>query len=190
MSNSGKSKDEAEKLFEENLGLPYFVLLRYFPKYRDDEDMLQVALIAAWEAIRDYDKERASVSSLIVVAVRNALLTEIRSRKRQKRSKDNEISMEDTLPNTNIRGDKELKVCDKLAADLYEDEIEEKIDTNDLISTVFRDLTQRNRQIFQMFLSGFSLKEIGDQYGITRQRVNQVIKTIRSKFEEEKRKRR
>jgi RNA polymerase sigma factor (sigma-70 family) len=76
-----RSKEEAEKLFQENMPIFYYGIKRYLPKLVSDygccvdaDDLRQACLVGYWRACQKYDASKSELSTYAMKAMLNAAL--------------------------------------------------------------------------------------------------------------------
>lgn len=65
-------------------------------------------------------------------------------------------------------------------------ELEKKFEIDQVTSNIYNLLTPRQREVLSMRLEGYTLQEIGQKFGITRERVRQILKRIINKAKSKK----
>lgn len=157
-----KSLEQKHKLFHENMGLPKFTLRKYFNTLTFDEDLLQVANLALWNACLNFDETRGTAfSTYAVKSIRIGVIAEINSRQKEKQLK--EVVLENEEKDIRLMADP-FSLSDKML------EIEIPY------------LDDREKEIVHLRLLGESCTEIGDKLGISRQRVHKILQTIFAKI--------
>lgn len=99
--------EAVEELLNENMRLVYFVMRRQFSSLAGDQDLIQEGLIGLWKACLSYDgREGVKFSSFAIPCIRNAILMELRKRRRAPAAisldaplgdSDGDFSLADTL---------------------------------------------------------------------------------------------
>ena len=70
----------------ENKKLVYFIINKYYPERRNDEDIIQVGMIGLWKAIELFDESKGyKFSTFATTVIRNAIKQELRSEKTDSR---------------------------------------------------------------------------------------------------------
>ncbi len=68
----------------ENERLVWFVINRFFKKYRNDDDVIQAARIGLWRAQEGFDEtSNTAFSTYAVASIRNNIIIELRFRSRK-----------------------------------------------------------------------------------------------------------
>lgn len=153
-------RSEAEKLFEQNMGLVPATISRCFPPMEGDEDMLQVGYIGLWRACTHYQPEKSKFVTFAITCIKNALKHELVYKSWPKRAGET-ISFDDII---NDKGD--LVISRK------------GIDWLD-VDGILEELCERDRRILSMRLRDMEYRDIGKQIGISRTMVGNRIKVIR-----------
>ena len=74
------TSEEVGREIERHQRLVYYVIYRYFPYLRDDEDAAQIGMIALWKAVVSYEGGKSQFATYAIQCIKNALRREIRSR--------------------------------------------------------------------------------------------------------------
>lgn len=72
--------DEQRKLAEDNMGLVYFTISKYYKSLVGDEDVISAGMEGLCIAAEKFDPGRGKFSTYAVAVIRNLIRTEIRSR--------------------------------------------------------------------------------------------------------------
>ena len=140
----------------------------YAQSQEDREDLLSLAHLALTNAARHFDPNRGfKFSTYAINAIKHAMHSEFARRTRKSRT-GTRVSMshlpQDTLPCL-------MRPDDPLGVDAR-DEIEVKLQK---VREAIRNLPERDLEIVRLKMSGATLKDIGEQFGVSKERVRQVI---------------
>lgn len=157
-----KELEKKYELFHKNMGLPKFTLRKYFNTLTFDEDLVQVANLALWNACLNFDESRGmAFSTYAVKSIRIGVIAEINSRQKEKQLK--EVVLENEEKDIRLMAEP-FSVSDKIL------EIEIPY------------LDEREKEIVRLRLNDESCTEIGDKLGISRQRVHKILQSISEKI--------
>lgn len=162
---------DRNKLFEDNMGLAYYIVRKYYPALANDEDIRQVAQIGLWKAAQKFDDTRGTkLSTLACWCIQNEIRMELRSRNRWNRLPVG-ISLDD-----DINGECGNGTFGDIIADPRD--MAENVDSRlDAMSCMNR-LTEKERLILGMRINGALQKEIGEKVGWAQSYVGRVLKKI------------
>ena len=158
-----------EELYSTNEKLAYWMLARYYPAFQMDEDYQQVAKIGLWKACLGY-KEGAQIkfSSYASRCILNEICNYFRDSGQMSRdgvsslSLDVQINDDDTTLANSIPGDKDVLFID--------------------FNGFWESLTNREKKIVTMLIQGLTNREIGNNIGISNQRVSEIRLKAKQKF--------
>ena len=150
-------------LFDDNVQLAYWIGHKYF--HDIDEDGEQCALIGLWKACENYDPSKGKLSAYATPYIIKAV-----SRHYKKENKHRNLSTDAEIA-------EDFTLLDTMASN---DDTERTVAVADLLNR----LKPREKEIALMKGGGLSNREIAKAYGISAQRVNQIIRTIRQKMGE------
>lgn len=159
---------EIEQEIIDNEKLVYFVINRYFPDFREDEDIIQIGRIGLWKACVSHDDTKSKFSTFAVRCIMNEIKMELRDRVRQ--WKLGEVaSMDETL------------VFDKdgnpvTLSHIIPDPTNGYCSVDYDISFLGQKLSERDMEVFRLSMYGFTANEIGRAFGYTRAWASRVIK--------------
>lgn len=182
--NSFVLTEEQRKLIEENHNLIYDYMVKHKLDFSDYYDLLAIALCKA--AIH-YNFESSAFSTFAFACFRNACLVEHTSKNRQLKRSNGEI-MSLNYEYSFSEDGSSCCLQDCLVDDFdMEESICNKIDFENMSNVINKILTEQERYIvYSLFISKKTLQTIGDEFGITRERVRQIkakaIEKIKQKF--------
>lgn len=159
----------ALKRFEENQNLAYYILSKHYPTYIHDEDLKQDALLGLWQACLTFEEGKSKFSTHAGVCIINSIRSTLRQR-----NKDPELLSLDQ------------PTCGEDSSLLYEaiEDPSALIDDGVICFKEFcKTLSDLERCCIQLRLKGNSQVDIAKTLGVSRSWVNQIIKTIRDKYE-------
>ena len=73
-----------EEMVCDNLPLVYWVVSKFYPTYRRDEDLVQVGMLGLCKAADTWDEDRSKFSTYAIRVIRNEIRMELGSRKKRK----------------------------------------------------------------------------------------------------------
>ena len=162
---------EIEEKLRENEKLVYYTLKRYYPTFRDDEDIIQCGRIGLWRAIKTFDPSRGLFSTHAVLMIRCEIRKHLRSEAKKQefgniRSLDEPILADSGSP----------VYLHEIIADPKDNFIEVEYD----ISFMQKILSERDFKILQLYIAGYKETEIAEEYKMTRSNVSRIIKLAQS----------
>ena len=160
------------QMMADNEKLVMYTISRFFPTYLYDDDIRQLGYIGLWKACEKYDASlNTKFGSYAVKAIRGEIIKYLRSLRMQMRCpKVPNMS----LSNPMYDGDESLE--DHIIAGTLD-----WIDTEGFYNA----LTDRQKLIVRRrIIDKASYQEIGDEIGISRERVRQEVVRIKQKFDE------
>lgn len=156
-----------QQLIEDNMDLVYFIIRKYYPKYIDDEDIIQCGMVGLCIAAEKWDEEKGAFSTYASTNIRYAIWNEFR-RYRNKHS--GVLSLD-------------YEYYDEDEPKTFKDTIvgEDGVDIVDY-QALYDKLTPTEKKIFDYTLDGLSNVDIGKKIGLSRQRVSHYLRKIRIKW--------
>lgn len=165
-------RTEAERLFEENTSLAYWVISSRFSSLVGDEDVLQEALIGLYKACLRYDESRGTISTVGVKYITNSILIYLRNQKIKSRipiiSLDSYISTDDGGEFSPI----------EIVEDPNQTVEGHGVFLREFIST----LKERDKKVIQLSLLGYNQTEIGKILGISQSYCGRIISNLKKKY--------
>lgn len=158
-----------EELYLDNEKLAYWVLAKFYPAFQTDEDYQQAAKIGLWKACLGY-KEDAQIkfSSYASRCIFNEICNYFRDSGQASRdgvlsiSLDAKINDDDTTLANLIPGDKDVLFID--------------------FNGFWESLTSREKKIVTMLIQGLTNREIGNNMGVSNQRISEIRLKAKQKF--------
>ena len=161
-----------DQMIADNEKLVMYTISRFFPTFLYDDDIRQLGYIGLWKACEKYDASlNTKFGSYAVKAIRGEIIKHFRSLQMQMRCpKAPNVS----LSNPMFGGDESLE--DHISAGTLD-----WIDAEGFYNA----LTDRQKLIVRRrIIDKASYQEIGDEIGISRERVRQEVVRIKQKFDE------
>lgn len=162
--------DDAEKLLTENKNLVYFVLRRYFPSLRGDQDLAQEGFIGLWKASLKYDG-RVKFSTFAITCIRNEMLQYLRKQRRA----PNAVSLD--APLAHVEGDFSL-------GDTLEDTEASAFETKIFADDFMQRLKPQDRRLVELRIAGLGQQVVGEACGISQVTVSRRLKKIQALYRE------
>ena len=170
---------EQQQLAADNEKLIWFFLKKYASR-SDPQELYGVAAEGLIRAAATYDPARGKFSTHAMYHIRNAVDFDQSCAKRKKRSGKLVLNMDDVDavdPNEEYNAemcgvaplrDRPCLLLDETGAD---------------VERFLRSLPARDRELVRMRIGGYTIKEIGDTFGITIQAASAHMKRIANKWE-------
>ena len=170
---------EQQQLAADNEKLIWFFLKKY-ASGSDPQELYGVAAEGLIHAAATYDPARGKFSTHAMYHMRSAVDFDQRCAKRKKRSGKPVLHMDDVDV---IDQNKECnaKMCD--VAPLRDRPCLSLDETGADVERFLRSLPARDRELVRMRIVGYTIKEIGDTFGITIQAASAHMKRIANKWE-------
>lgn len=162
-----------DRIAEEILVMRYHRLVRicsrpFFLAGGDSEDLIQEAMFGLLKAIREFDPTRdVSFHTFAEVCIRNRIRSAVSAAGAGRHTPlNNSVPMEVTLPDDSLGPEDAL---------ILREEDDERLDR------LKARLSPLERQILELFLTGLSYREIGEQVGRSAKSVDNAVQRIRRK---------
>lgn len=170
---------EQQQLAADNEKLIWFFLRKY-ASGSDPQELYGVAAEGLIRAAATYDPARGKFSTHAMYHMRSAVDFDQRCAKRKKRSGKPVLHMDDVDV---IDQNKECnaKMCDVVP--LQDRPCLSLDETGADVERFLRSLPARDRELVRMRIGGYTIKEIGDTFGITIQAASAHMKRIANKWE-------
>ena len=161
-----------DQMIADNEKLVMYTISRFFPTYLYDDDIRQLGYIGLWKACKKYDASlNAKFSPYAVKAIRGEIIKYLRSLQMQMRHPK--------VPNMSLSKpmfDSEESLEDRISAGTLD-----WIDTEGFYNA----LTDRQKLIVRRrIIDKATYQEIGDEIGVSRERIRQEVARIKQKFDE------
>ncbi|MGN1200884.1 MAG: sigma-70 family RNA polymerase sigma factor [Candidatus Caccovivens sp.] len=173
--------EERNKLFEENIGLVYFVLKRFFRNYKREDskdNLVQVGMIGLWNATKSFEKSRGiKFSTYAVKGIRWYVLNAIK--KRTKLNKEVPFSrLIKETPLEENSNDNEY-IVDYIQQDTYDQDSDwESIRCEHYLQY----LSPKERELFHKISVGETLKKIAQEENVSYQAISLRIIRIQKRI--------
>ena len=170
---------EQQQLASDNEKLIWFFLKKY-ASGSDPQELYGVAAEGLIRAAATYDPARGKFSTHAMYHMSIAVVTDQRCAKRKKRSGKLVLHMDDVDA---VDPDKECNVKMCGVAPLRDRPYLSLDETGADVERFLRSLPARDRELVRMRIGGYTIKEIGDTFGITIQAASAHMKRIANKWE-------
>lgn len=169
---------EAYVLYEKYQDAALGALWRFYPQYANDEDFQQIARIGLWRACCEYDPTRGAFLTIAYKAVWSEIGHHFRIKGAQRRLPD-ELLVELDAPRGHTGRRTINDESHVTLLDLLPDKSNlEWVDLQGFLNA----LDDQHLEIVQLRLEGYTLQEIGQRFGVTRERIRQKLAEIRPLF--------
>lgn len=173
---------EQKQLAADNEKLIWFFLKKY-ASGSDPQELYGVAAEGLIRAAATYDPARGKFSTHAMWCMRGAVEFNHRYAKRKKRSGKLVLHMDDVDVVDLIDPNKECNVKMYGVAPLQDRTCLSLDETGADVERFLRSLPARDRELVRMRIGGYTIKEIGDTFGITIQAASAHMKRIANKWE-------
>ena len=154
-------KDREEQLILDNTGLVVSLAKKFCPKNENDYDeYVQAGRIGLWKAIRKYDPSRGALSTIAWYYIRWEIIRFIESKKKNRILNFGDL-------NINIGSFQDEKIRKYPLKEIYPS-----------------DLTSKEKAVLEMRSFGYTMKEIGQNFGRSRGWANDKFKSAIVKIKE------
>lgn len=159
---------DAETVIRENEGLIWFHInrMKFLPTVVDRDDLYQAACVQILRYLDAYDSNRSQLSTYLSVLITTAIRREANTARWQ-RNRTQEY----------LRDDRQLNSLDENETEIESFDQEYDAEALELVGKI-RSLPAKQRFIVLARQSGYTLEEVGDNLGITRERVRQIEKQV------------
>lgn len=176
-----RTKEDIDKLVEENIKLVGYALNKYFKKFREiypylEEDLYQEGCIGLFQAAKKYNTDKGAFSTIAMKYIRGRMTTFFK-RYVKKHYSYKFKSMESTILDSNDSDS--IRLMDILPSNdnitdfrLYS--LEKKVKHSDINDIDI---------IVKMIADGYSQREIGKQIGISQVEVSRRLTKFKDKIE-------
>lgn len=173
---------EQQQLAADNEKLIWFFLKKY-ASGSDPQELYGVAAEGLIRAAATYDPARGKFSTHAMYHMRSAVDFDQSCAKRKKRSGKLVLHMDDVDVVDLIDPNKECNVKMYGVAPLQDRTCLSLDETGADVERFLRSLPARDRELVRMRIVGYTIKEIGDTFGITIQAASARMKHIANKWE-------
>lgn len=170
---------EQQQLAADNEKLIWFFLRKYASR-SDPQELYGVAAEGLIRAAATYDPARGKFSTHAMYHMRSSVDFDQRCAKRKKRSGKPVLHMDDVDA---VDQNKECNAKMRGVAPLQERPCLSLDETGADVERFLRSLPARDRELVRMRIGGYTIKEIGDTFGVTIQAASAHMKRIANKWE-------
>jgi RNA polymerase sigma factor (sigma-70 family) len=162
---AGGLTDIQKALVEQYQYVPKWVLKHFRHRPSDRDDLEQTALIALMKAAVEFDPSRnVKFTTVAVFYIRNAMRHFRPHRRQSFKEYPASSQTSDDFPSLSDIPDLEESTYDRLPIDI--------------LKPLLNTLSTRDRNIFILYwLGGYTLKEVGEQYDLCRERIRQIVES-------------
>lgn len=151
----------------------------------DRDDLIQEGMIGLFKAIRDYDIGRdASFATFADLCISRQMYSAIKASARKKHAPLNSyISL--YAENSDSATDSEVALEDVLESDsssIPEEQIIERENLEALENAIDRDLSDLERQVLDLYITGMSIKEVSAVLGRDEKSTDNAMQRIKTKL--------
>lgn len=158
----------SQKLVEDNIGLVYYLINRYYPTFITDEDVIQSGMLGLCQAANTYDESRGvTFASYASKCILNEVINEFERRKRYQ----GVISLE----TKRFSGDMD---SDTIGDFLIGDEDIDYIDYD----AFYNQLSPQNKELVDLKRIGLTARDIAHMKGCSEQAITKRLRKLRRKW--------
>jgi RNA polymerase sporulation-specific sigma factor len=169
---------QEEAFMQEHENLVHYILKKHFPYYRFDEDIIQEARIGMFGAMRRFDSNRGVKFTTYAYP---SILGAVRKHFRKTRKTLSTCSLDTTL-----NGSTDTTFEDLMSDGFcLEDNVTEKVYAQSNLINLMDGLTDRERKIVQLRLSGKSQKAVGQTMNTSQTSISRSLKKISKAYKEQ-----
>lgn len=167
--------NEYEKMIRDNDKLVYHIISRRFPSLTQDEDVVQAGMIGLWKACRDYDPSKGAFSTCVCAYIIHEIHKELEMRNEYQKFGAVQ-SLNEIVENPD--GSSDMQELINFIPDKPDDVSGREYDFSALRSK----FSSRDNGIFMLRAQDYTYEEIARIYGLSKQRVDQIIRKMRKYF--------
>lgn len=172
------TQQEKYQHLKHDKGLIYYIALKYHRKYGlEKDDAVQYCYIAYWTGLDLWNPEKGTLSAFMGTRLQQRLKLESRHERTIKGIRDTSVTVvnESEGFQPNILKDESTP----------EQEYFNKVYLRDVFDKVLSTLSTRDQAIVRSYyIGGQTYETLAKQYGISRQRVVQIMMRVREKIKE------
>lgn len=161
------------------------------------DDLLQFGRLGVWEAVKKYEEKKiGTLRNFIIRNIKWSIgrhITQEQAKGMYYKQMHNKkytdrnhkvpvISMSNKPYKEDETDYYDLIACDNIFKFKNDDSIEKKVFSKEEFNDMFKYLKEKQRKIILMRMNGYTYKEIGDHLGVTRQAIENKLKTIKKKL--------
>lgn len=174
------SRDEVQKMLEENEGLVWFALNKYYPQFIKDDDIYQVSMIALWQAVETYDTSKGKFATYAVKCIRNGIGCELR--KRNRKCIKNEVFISDLRFENGYDADAEWSAPSITKTISSSRCVEEDALLDVAFDNVLNEMTDFQRKCFGSYLTSENGTEAAERLGISRGSMTTTVSRVKTRL--------
>lgn len=174
---------DSNELFEQNRGLVYYTMNKYYPGFKNDEDLQQEALIGLWNAARTYNEDKnIPFAGYAVPCIRNQIRRTLHKRLTAKQQFDICLL---SLDLNYSEDDDECTLYDMLGdSEWYERTMESTMVVEDTLKRLMAIITPSQKETLIVWdACEYNYTEAAKILGVSKQCVYEKIKRIRKILE-------
>ena len=167
-----RNDTEKEALITDNMKLVYYLVSRYYPRYIQNEDVIQEGMLGLVQAAAEWDETRSKFSTYASTCILNQIRYYFRREKNQVDTvsldevcyvdeEENKMTIMDTLV-----GEEDVDLAESYFADFYQ-----KLD-------------DRDKMILELSWQGYTQLEIAQQVNLSRQNVGWRLNKLKQQWRE------
>lgn len=151
------------------MNLVYFLIHKYFPTVKWDEDITQAGMVGLCRAADKYDETKSSFSAFASVCIMNSIKMELNMRKKSKNQLSLDYDVVDEDNNVTSFGD-------------Y------LVGENDVeyvnVDGFYEKLTPKQKEIFNFRQSGIHVTKLAKMYGCSRETIYKEVRKMKALWRE------
>lgn len=155
------------KLIEDNMNLVYYIIHKYYPTYRNDEDLKQVGMLGLCKAADTWDGVSSKFSTYAFKCIVNTIRVELRNRSY-------------IIPHISLDNQKFDNSDDSCYEFIASDEVDFLFNTQ--LESFIKTLKPREVELVNYMRLGLIQEEIAKKYNVTRQAISVSCRRIKSKW--------
>lgn len=153
-----------EQLIKDNMNLVYHLINRYYPTFKNDEDIVQTGMLGLCKAADTWDSEKSVFSTYAGTCILNEIKLEFRNRKKH----SGVLSLD--YETTDSEG-KQVPFGDLVVGS----EDVDYVDTSNFDNT----LTSFEQRVVELRKQGMSALEIANQLNCGKQRIQKTLRKLK-----------
>ena len=154
----------------------------YFLIGSDQQDLLQEGMIGLYKAVRGYDEKAGAFANYAHVCISRQLISAVRSSQREKNLPLNEaMSLDQTVRDEEGEETSVSEMMPDLNEKSPEDHMLEQYGEQELLNRIKGFLSSLENKVLDLYLSGYSCREIADKMNISEKSADNAIQRIRRK---------
>lgn len=168
-----------EEVIKRNEGLIHSIVNRYSSKLNDKDDLYQECLMKLWNVFNDYD-DTYKWTTFITIVCSNHLHNIVKS--------ENGLSKVNRTKDKKMLKDLRLdsKRFNHILGTISNDEPKYTSEETEILDNVYRYLdTYKHKDKIKLILQGKTYREVGEQYGVSKQYIYKLYKEFIKKIKKE-----